>query len=110
MTWLGGGDTLHGAVYLAEAGRYIKIGMTACDLPDAERAVATRVRKLAKSCPLPLEPRFHVWVEDALGVEAELHRKLGKYRVTGEWFKPPRGKTIEILLEMARRDQSGRRV
>jgi hypothetical protein len=86
MSW---GSYIGGAVYVAKTVGYpfAKIGLTVCDADAAEQAVAVRLKKLGKNCPLPLKLVMYAYVEDAPGIEADLLRRFSKVRVVGEWVR-----------------------
>ena len=95
------GETIRGAVYVAVAPPFAKIGLTVCSADDAEWAVARRVKKLSKGVPLPLKLAHFVHVEDCPGVEADLLQKFDKQRVIGEWIKAPRAVVVRELKRLA---------
>jgi hypothetical protein len=99
MSW---GETIPGAVYVAVAAPFAKIGMTVCSAEDAEWAVARRVKKLSKGVPLPLRLAHFVHVDDCPGVEAELLRRFTKQRVVGEWVKAPKAAVVRELKRLAK--------
>jgi len=58
----------------------VKIGFTR--QPPEERLAA-----LQTGSPVPLRVLGWVWLEDARGAEAEIHRELTHHRLHGEWFQ-----------------------
>jgi hypothetical protein len=99
MSW---GETIRGAVYVAVAKPFVKVGLTVCAEDEAEQAVAVRVKKLQKGCPLPLRLAHFAYVQDAPGVEAELLRRFARQRVVGEWVKASHAIVVRELKELAR--------
>jgi hypothetical protein len=74
-------------VYVAQAGDYVKIGVT--NSPDE------RIKAIQTACPLEVKLLWtNQWDEcndhrccDPIVIERELHRSLRDFRVRGEWFE-----------------------
>jgi hypothetical protein len=95
------GDLINGCVYVAKTvgAPYAKIGMTVCGRDDAAQAVAVRVKKLSKGCPLPLALVHFVHVVDAPGIEAGLLRRFAEQRIVGEWVRVRSARVVVRELE-----------
>jgi hypothetical protein len=83
------GSYINGAVYVAATvgHPFVKVGLTVTGADEAPAAVATRVKKLSKGCPLPLRLVHYVHVEDAPGIERDLLERFARQRIIGEWLK-----------------------
>ena len=70
-----------GYVYVAEAGKYCKIGIS-------ETSVEQRMKNIQTGCPVKIQ---RVWcsrnIPDALGCEKILHNHFRKHNTSGEWFE-----------------------
>lgn len=78
-------DRMH--VYLASAGRFIKIGVSA----DPEE----RMVYLSTSCPEKPVLISHYPSDDAREIERAWHVRLARYNTNGEWFDlPPRLRSV----------------
>ena len=98
------GSLIGGCVYLARTPGlpFVKIGMTRATRETAPAAVAARLGKLQRGCPLKLELAHFAYVDDAPGVEAELLRRFAQARCFGEWVKVSRpGALVRELKRLA---------
>jgi len=79
-----------GWVYLIQAGKYYKIGMSQ-NLPK-------RVGEILSNLPSASSLVCKIKTEDISGTEARLHEKYSEFRVKGEWFELPTSAVEEICL------------
>jgi hypothetical protein len=99
-----------GAVYVLEAGPYVKIGRTRCSLADAAVAVERRRRAIQGSCPLPLATLYHVFVSDPAAIEWSMHQYFAEYRIRQtEFFELPSEARYHLAQRLGYLDESGRR-
>jgi hypothetical protein len=83
-------------VYVVAAGRaMVKVGIAS--------DVRKRLKGLQTGAPLPLELVHQVEVAGphALPIEQQVHHKLRKHRVHGEWFRVERSRAVAALDQVA---------
>ncbi len=94
-----------GIIYLVKMGEtdFHKIGISKYE------SVALRLASLQTSSPYELTMLRSVEVIDARALEQDLHTKLKRYRVRGEWFQLETEKILEhfdLFINMVLTDQA----
>lgn len=83
------------AIYFirCSVGGAIKIGITDC--------IDQRISILQTGCPFKLDLMgcFYESIEASAKTEKELHRRLRRYRIRGEWFRPA-GEVIDAVRSL----------
>ena len=78
-------------VYIIKCGGYFKIGV-ASDLPR-------RLSSIRCSNPFPIALYGARITSKPKKIESEIHRRLNKYHIHGEWFKVPKEELHSLMVE-----------
>lgn len=83
-------------IYLAEHEHgFIKVGRS--------KNPSSRVSSINSSCPYDVELLTTIESDKDSSVEGTIHTYLGKYRESGEWFRPPT-RVVDALSDADRID------
>ena len=83
-----------------EGFEYIKIGMT--------KNIKNRMRNIQSGCPFKLSLWVCAYTKNPAQVEAEIHDKMEKFRLHGEWFSPDENALDEIMNFFSQKNKETR--